>query len=318
MFDAVNLDLAEQIEKLEPGGHLCLFYEKDPAEQMPALVPFIRSGLALNEQFIYVADDQTSGELTVRLEQNRIDVPEESRSGRLKSCTREAWRQPGELDPDKNAQQVRDYIAEAARAGFKGIRFGIEMTWTLDPDIKAHQLEHWEATLNTLFHPWFPARIICQYNRARLAPEVLLAALHTHPAAIVGTAVFPNPFYEGPLLLGGNGNLHCRQKGYGHATADRVDWMLSQLERARAPELDRQALVSERAARLQAEIARKRAEASEQRLRALVERSPECVEVIRRDGTIAEINEAGLRIVEADSPAEVVGRSVFDFIAPED
>ena len=75
MFDAVNLDLAEQIEKLEPGGHLCLFYEKDPAEQMPALVPFIRSGLALNEQFIYVADDQTSGELTVRLEQNRLRLP---------------------------------------------------------------------------------------------------------------------------------------------------------------------------------------------------------------------------------------------------
>jgi PAS domain S-box-containing protein len=315
--DAVNLDLAQQIDRLEPGGHLCLLYENNPAEQLPALVAFIRNGLSRNEQVIYIADDQTTDELASRLEQNHIDVAGESRSGRLKLYNRQAWRQPGELDPQKKAQQVRQFIAEAAKAGFKGIRFGIEMTWTLGPDIEAHDLEHWEATINTLFQPSFPARMICQYNRARLAPEVLLAALHTHPAAIVGTAVFPNPFYEAPLLLNGNGRNHGRA-GNGHAAADRVDWMLGQLERARAAELDRQTLACERAQRLQAEQARKQAEVSEQRLRALLEHSPEWVEVIRPDGTIAEINAAGLQMVEAHSAAEVLGKSVFELIAPED
>jgi len=36
---------------LKEGDHLCLFYEKDAAEQMPALIPFIQEGLSKNERF---------------------------------------------------------------------------------------------------------------------------------------------------------------------------------------------------------------------------------------------------------------------------
>lgn len=32
-------ELTEQILGLQPGDHLCLIYDRDPAEQMPALVP---------------------------------------------------------------------------------------------------------------------------------------------------------------------------------------------------------------------------------------------------------------------------------------
>jgi len=39
-------ELAEQVMSLKDGDHLCLFYEKDPAEQMPALIPFICDALA--------------------------------------------------------------------------------------------------------------------------------------------------------------------------------------------------------------------------------------------------------------------------------
>jgi hypothetical protein len=35
-------DLTRQILSLQQGAHLCLFYEKHAAEQMPALVPFIQ------------------------------------------------------------------------------------------------------------------------------------------------------------------------------------------------------------------------------------------------------------------------------------
>ena len=45
------------------------------------------------------------------------------------------------------------------------------------PDIGAEQLEHWEASINTLFAPGFPGMIICQYNRGRLSPEALPAAV---------------------------------------------------------------------------------------------------------------------------------------------
>ncbi len=80
------------------------------------------------------------------------------------------------------------------------------MTWTLGPDISAVRLEHWEATINTVFAPGFPGRIVCQYNRSRLPPEVMLPALYTHPLAIIGDQVFPNFFYRAPLILDGNAN----------------------------------------------------------------------------------------------------------------
>jgi hypothetical protein len=66
--------LIDEISKIHPGGHLCLFYEKDPAEQMPVLIPFIRQGLSCGEQFIYIADDLTVGQLAGHLARNGIDV----------------------------------------------------------------------------------------------------------------------------------------------------------------------------------------------------------------------------------------------------
>lgn len=219
---------------IEPGGHLCLFYNKDPAEQMPALIPFIREGLAQQEQFIYIADDQTVDELAAHLEGSGIEVGRECDSGRLKLCTRDIWRQPGELDSAKKARQVREFVLQAAKSGFKGVRFAGEMTWTLGPDIEASKIEHWEATANTLFDPSFPCRAICLYNRSRLEPEVLMAALHTHPRAILGRTVYANPFFEGPLVLNGNSSLnsfrHGQGKGNEKAAHERLDWMLSQLQ----------------------------------------------------------------------------------------
>ena len=39
-------DLTQEILNLKDGDHLCLFYEKNPAEQLSALVPFIQDGLS--------------------------------------------------------------------------------------------------------------------------------------------------------------------------------------------------------------------------------------------------------------------------------
>lgn len=253
----MKCELKEEILELQAGDHLCLFYEKEPAEQMPALVPFIQDSLTKDEQFIYIADDQTVEELSGRLEQSGINVGQESGRGRLKLWTRREWRQPGRLDLQKKSAQVRSFITAAGEAGFKGVRFAVEMTWTLGPDISARELEAWEATLNTIFLPESNGRIVCQYNRSRLSPEVMLCALHTHPLAILGEEVCANIFYQAPLLLNGKG----RGNGNGHPDADaRLDWMVAQLKRASAAEKQRQELVRHRAALSEAERSQKRIE----------------------------------------------------------
>ena len=65
----------------------------------------------------------------------------------------------------------------------------------------------------------------------------------------------------------------------------------------------------------------KRAEAAlrqrEQYLRAVIDTTPDCVKVVAPDGTVVEMNSAGLAILEADEPEAVIGKSVYPLLAPE-
>ena len=57
--------------------------------------------------------------------------------------------------------------------------------------------------------------------------------------------------------------------------------------------------------------------ASDRLLQAIIDTEPECVKLLARDHTVLEMNRAGLRMIEADDRAEVIGRSVLPLIAPE-
>jgi PAS domain S-box-containing protein len=57
---------------------------------------------------------------------------------------------------------------------------------------------------------------------------------------------------------------------------------------------------------------------SEERFRAIVETTPECVKLVSVDGTLLHMNSPGLEMVGASSADEVVGKNVYDLIAPED
>lgn len=115
-----------------------------------------------------------------------MDIGRESQREAIKLWTRCEWGEPGELNSEKNLQQVLQFIDEASKRGFQGIRIAIDLTSTLGTEIRAQQIERWEASLDSILAPDFPRRIICQYNRSRVAPEVVLAALHTHRSIILG------------------------------------------------------------------------------------------------------------------------------------
>lgn len=210
--------LERQVLDLEQGSHLCLIYERDPLEQMPALIPFIKQALEGNEQFIYIADDIPVEHLSLILKINGIDVEAQGSRGALKLWTRTEWRQPGELDPRKKSVQIHGFIDHALRAGFNGVRFAVEMTWTLGPDISAEKLEHWEATINTIFTPGFPGRIICQYSRHKLPASVINQAFRTHPHVIIDNSLCPNSFYEAPIIVDDRSRAP-------------TEWMISQVKK---------------------------------------------------------------------------------------
>jgi PAS domain S-box-containing protein len=56
---------------------------------------------------------------------------------------------------------------------------------------------------------------------------------------------------------------------------------------------------------------------SENHLRTIIEAEPECVKLVASDGTLLEMNAAGLAMIEAPSADAVMGQSVYSLIAPE-
>ncbi|MDH5568109.1 MAG: PAS domain S-box protein, partial [Myxococcales bacterium] len=63
--------------------------------------------------------------------------------------------------------------------------------------------------------------------------------------------------------------------------------------------------------------AEERLRASESRLRAIVGAEPECLMLMDGEGTLLEVNPAGLAMFEAESLAAVAGQCVYALVAPE-
>ncbi len=80
-------------------------------------------------------------------------------------------------------------------------------------------------------------------------------------------------------------------------------------------------IVSSIAAQLGSMIEHKRAQEalrrSENQLRAIVDAEPECVKIVAADGTLLQMNAAGLAMIEASRPEQVIGKSVFGLLMPE-
>lgn len=57
--------------------------------------------------------------------------------------------------------------------------------------------------------------------------------------------------------------------------------------------------------------------ASEANLKAIIETEPECVKVLALDGTLLQMNRAGLDMIEAESEEQVIGARVVDLVVPE-
>ena len=193
-----NKDVIESIAGIMPGDHISVFYEYSPLEYMPAVIAYLRDGLALGEQCIYIADETPVPLFEQWMQAENIDLAAEKERGALLVWTREEWREPGPLDSIRKAAQVRAILEAAFASGFGGVRFAVEMTWTLGPDIPAESIEAWEANSTAMMSAGAPLTAMCLYGRRRLSPESLDAGLRTHPFILDDQGMRPNEGYTGP------------------------------------------------------------------------------------------------------------------------
>ncbi|MBI5376916.1 MAG: MEDS domain-containing protein [Candidatus Schekmanbacteria bacterium] len=196
-FNKKNIKLKNALHKLDVHDHLCLIYETQQ-EQFAAVVPFIRIGLERKEKCVYIADDNSASSVIDAMRTEGIDVETAIKSGALAVLTKkDAYLKNGYFDPDLMIQFLKDAVDSAKAEGFKALRATGEMTWALGNDIGVERLIEYEAKLNYLL-PKSDILAICQYNRKRFSPEIILDIIHTHPLVVYKEMVCRNFYYVPP------------------------------------------------------------------------------------------------------------------------
>lgn len=226
----------DRLALLAPGDHACAIYG-DRAEQAEAMVRYVRTGLDRGERCIYIADDRTGVELSARLACDGVDVGAVRAANRLRLLSsRETYLRDGQFCPLAMIALLTSAEREALDAGCTGLRVSGEMTWALDRGTDNGPLMEYEAALNAYF-PGSRSHAVCQYHRAPFCASVIREVLRTHPIAIVGSQVCPNPYYEPSDV--------SRPEGASAPDAA-IDWMIDRLVALRASELRLQEAIEAR------------------------------------------------------------------------
>ncbi|HEY2155153.1 MAG TPA: MEDS domain-containing protein, partial [Isosphaeraceae bacterium] len=233
-------ELEQELGKLKHGDHICLIYE-NPAEQMSVAVPFIKDGLDRGERCLYVTDDGTIEEVVRALEAAGVAVAQERQRGALRFVAgHDAYLPAGGFVPRTMVELLRRAEAEALADGFSGLRLTGEPTWPPGPEPGRDLLVEYEALLDHL-PTYSKSVILCQYHHSRFCVPCIHDVLRTHPVAILGGQVCPNPYYESPRIE----SRKDRPEMAPEFGAKRVDWWIAQLERATTAERERERALEE-------------------------------------------------------------------------
>lgn len=175
-----------------------------------------------------------------------------------------------------------------------------------------------DAVVSDILMPRMDGYELCQMIRAskRLAhlPVILFSAVYTNNdderAAMAAGA---DKFFRKPLkeieLLEALKDLTSKAKGRVQTVPARETSDLKEYSTRLVQRLE------ETVAALRNQQERSRE--SEEQLRAIIDNEPECVKTLNPKGVILQMNAAGLAILEADEPAQVVGKSAFGVITRE-
>jgi PAS domain S-box-containing protein len=276
------------IRDLKPADHLCCLYETEE-EHRALLTPYLRQGLELGEKVLYIVDAHTAETVLKYLRDDGVEVEPYIANEQLSILTpSDAYMQDGIFDPDKMINLLRSETERALAEGYSALRVTGEMTWALRGLPGSERLIEYEAKLNR-FLPGSKCLALCQYDRRRFQPDVLLDVLTTHPIAVVGTEIYDNPYYI-PLtdFLGPD-----------RPAATLSHWLQNLEERKQAEEAVRQ---------------------SEANYRTLVESSPDGVVSVNGEGRIIDCNE-GICQLLGYTKEEIKGKRFRELLAkpvPED
>ncbi len=195
--NADPLKLAEVVSGLGLHRHLCVIYDTQE-EQFATALPFLKAGLERGEKCLFMVDENTAAAVLDALRKGGTDLDRYLHSGALTiTHKRETDLQQERFDPDWWIGFLNQAIAERGAVKSSALRILGDMDWALRGSNNMGKLIGFESGINHFVHDHY-ARVICQYNRNRNAPELILGIIRTHPLVVYGGVVCKNPYYVPP------------------------------------------------------------------------------------------------------------------------
>jgi len=189
--------IIHDITDLTPGDHLGWFYDTEE-DHRAVITPFLCQGLERGEKVLYIVDARPPESVLAYLREDGLVVEPYLARGQLCILTSaDTYLGQGVFDPDAMIALLRSETARALAGGYSALRVTGEMSWVTRGVRGSDRLIEYEAKLNAFFSE---SRCLglCQYDRRRFQPELLLDVLRTHPKAVIGTEVYDN-FYYSPV-----------------------------------------------------------------------------------------------------------------------
>ncbi len=183
----------DTLTQLRPGDHLCQLYASED-EHRAVLTPFLQDGLERGERVLYVADFHTPDEILNYLRAAGLDVDDYQARDQLRLLSpADAYMRDGAFEPRQMIALLEQETDRALQDGHAALRVTGEMTWALRGLPGSDRLIEYEIALDRFFAT-HACLAVCQYDRRRFSPEMLLRVIEAHPIVIVGTEVCDN-FY---------------------------------------------------------------------------------------------------------------------------
>lgn len=180
------------LNELKPGDHLCCFYDTEGAYRA-SVMPFLRQGFERGEKVFYIVDTHTPQTVKRYLEAEGVDVEPCAARGQCEIVSvYDTYLRSGVFTPEETIALWREEVARTRREGYHTLRAVGEMSWTLRGLPGAEQFLEYEEQV-TLLLPESRCLALCLYDRRRFNPITLLEVRSTHPALLIGTAIYDQP-----------------------------------------------------------------------------------------------------------------------------
>src|SRR3981081_4341303 len=182
--------------------HICAFFNST-AEEHRVLRSFIKDGFDRGDKAFHLVNPELREDHLRRLADAGINVQEVIGSGQLE--VRPGEEGPlcgGRFDQDTWLASFEQVLRSGPAAGYAQTRFLAQMEWALVDLPGVDDLIEFETRVNYVV-PKYDDAVICAYDLSKFGASVVMDALRTHPAVIIGGLLQENPFFVSPeeLLL---------------------------------------------------------------------------------------------------------------------